>query len=334
MRRKAPMAAGNTYKQCGCRGEGGKRLGKKCPKLRRSNGSWSPAHGRWYYQLELPPHAGGTRRPPLRRGGFNTQTDAERELDQARELLAIAVPGDTETAVRIADAITKSVRDTRKLPDPARVRKAVGGGHDPAVCPPAVGEWLDEWLAAKKNLRRGTVRSYSSHIRLYYQPHVGHIRIDRLRVTDVASVFEAIDELNDAITEATASGDLARRAEVKGRRLVGPATQQRIRATLRSAISSYIKQHPGLLPANPASLVDLLPGDRPKPLVWTDERVRAWQMDFNARLKAARARANGKRVNPLDIWVSTPRPSQGCIEVRASRGRCWKTDAPRQIVRN
>src|SRR5215472_4766826 len=95
MRRKAPMAAGNTYKQCGCRGEGGKRLGKKCPKLRRSNGSWSPAHGRWYYQLELPPRAGGTRRPPLRRGGFTTQTDAERELDQARELLAIAVPGDT-----------------------------------------------------------------------------------------------------------------------------------------------------------------------------------------------------------------------------------------------
>ena len=109
-----------------------------------------------------------------------------------------------------------------KLPDPARVRKAVGGGHDPAVRPPTVGEWLEEWLAAKKNLRPGTARGYASHIRLYYQPHIGHISIDRLRVTDVASVFEAIDELNEAITDARTSGDPARRAEVKGRRLVGP----------------------------------------------------------------------------------------------------------------
>ena len=133
-----------------------------------------------------------------------------RNCGQARELLAIAAPGDTETAIRIADAITKSVRETGQLPDPGRVRKAVGGGHDPAVRPPTVGEWLEEWLAAKKNLRPGTARGYASHIRLYYQPHIGYISIDRLRVTDVASVFEAIDELNEAITAARTSGDPAR----------------------------------------------------------------------------------------------------------------------------
>ena len=167
------MAAGNTYKQCGCRDDDGKRLGQQCPRLRRGNGTWSTRHGRWYYQLELPPRADGARRAPLRRGGFDTQSDAGHELGQARELLAIAAPGDTETVIRIADAITKSVRETRQLPDPARVRKAVGGGHDPAIRPPAVGEWLEEWLAAKKNLRPGTVRGYASHIRLYYQPHIG-----------------------------------------------------------------------------------------------------------------------------------------------------------------
>jgi integrase len=304
------MTAGNTYKQCGCRGEDGKRLGKKCPRLRRGNGSWSPAHGRWYYQLELPSRADGRRRAPLRRGGFDSQTDADQELGQARELLAIAAPGDTETAIRIADAITKSVKDTRQLPDAARVRKAVGGGHDPSVRPPTAGEWLEEWLAAKKNLRPGTVRSYASHIRLYYQPHIGYISIDRLRVTDVASVFEAIEELNEAITEARTSSDPARRAGVKGRRLVGPATQQRIRATLRSAITTYMKQHQGMLLANVASLLELPSGDRPRPLVWTDERVAAWQKDFEARLADARERASGRRVNPLDIWVSTPRPSR------------------------
>ena len=151
------------------------------------------------------------------------------------------------------------------------------------------------------------MRSYDGHIRLYLKPHLGHIPIDRLRVTDVASVFDHIEELNDAIAEARTSGNPAAHAAVKGRRRVGPATCQRIRATLRSAVSTYMKQHPGALPANVASLVELPPGGRPKALVWTDERVRAWQKEFDARLAAARAA--GGRVSPIDIWISVPRPS-------------------------
>jgi len=302
------MSEGTTFKQCGCRDEGtGKVLGRKCPRLRRGNG-WSQAHGTWYYQIELPPHADGTRRPPLRKGGFATKDQAGTELDLARELLAIAGPGDTETAIRIADAITAGMRATRTLPDPGRVRKAVGGGQHPAVKPPAVGEWLEEWLAAKKKLRPGTVRGYAGHIRLYLKPHLGHIPIDRLRVTDIAAVFDHIAELNDAITEARASRSPARRAAVHGRWLVGPATCQRIRATLRSAVSAYMKQHPGALPANVASVAELPPGGRPKALVWTGERVRAWQKDFDARHAAARTA--GGRVSPVDIWISAPRPSR------------------------
>jgi hypothetical protein len=73
-----------------------------------------------------------------------------------------------------------------------------------------VGEWLEgQWLPAKKKLRAGTVRSYEAHIRLYFLPHIGRIRIDRLQVTDVAAVFEAIDELNDLVEEARADGDPA-----------------------------------------------------------------------------------------------------------------------------
>ena len=264
-------------------------------------------HGTWYYQIELPPRADGTRRPPLRHGGFATDTAAKADLDLARELLAIAPADDPGTAVRIADAITAAMRETGKLPDPRQVRRQVGAGRDPAVRPPTTGEWLEEWLAAKKKLRPGTVRSYSGHISLYLRPHLGHIPIDRLRVTDVASVFDHIEELNDAIAEARASGDPARRAAVRGRRRVGPATCQRIRATLRSAVSTYMKQHPGVLPANVASLVELPPGGRPKALVWTGERVRAWQKDFDTALAAARAA--GVRVSPVDIWISVPRPS-------------------------
>ena len=64
-----------------------------------------------------------------------------------------------------------------------------------------------------------------------------------------------------------------------------------------------------MLVANVASLLELPAGDRPKPLVWTGERVQAWQKDFEARLASAREGAHGGRVSPLDIWISTPRPS-------------------------
>ena len=198
------MAAGTTYRQCGCRGDNGRRLGRKCPKLRRRNGGWSSDHGGWYYQLELPPETGGRRRSPLRRGGSASQGDAQDEMDKARELLAIAADDDPDARLRIADAICTAVRDTRLLPDPGRARKAARLGED-LNQKITVGQWLDQWLAAKKKLRKGTVRSYEAHIRLYYRPHIGQIWMDRLRVADVVSVFEAIDELNDAVAQARAT---------------------------------------------------------------------------------------------------------------------------------
>lgn len=80
---------------------------------------------------------------------------------------------------------------------------------------------MGEWLAAKKNLRAGTVRSCESHIVLYLGPCIGHVPLQRLQVSDVASVFDYIDDLNKAVTAARA--DPALREAVRGRRLVGPA---------------------------------------------------------------------------------------------------------------
>src|SRR5690242_2451103 len=104
------MAKGTTFKRCGCRDTGGARLGKDCPKLKRRNG-WNPNHGTWHYQLELPPKSDGKRRTPLRRGGFDSQTDAQTDMDAARELLAIA-KDDPMLAGRIADIITTTLKDT------------------------------------------------------------------------------------------------------------------------------------------------------------------------------------------------------------------------------
>ena len=85
------MAAGTTFKACGCRNEEGRLWGKKCPQLKRKGGGWSRHHGTWYYQLELPPHLDGTRRNPIRRGGFATQDLAEAQAARGNELLGIGV---------------------------------------------------------------------------------------------------------------------------------------------------------------------------------------------------------------------------------------------------
>ena len=85
-----------------------------------------------------------------------------------------------------------------------RAGRRQGAGRLPGA--PTVGKWLAEWLAGKKALRAATVRSYESHIRLYFVPCIGHIRLDRLQVADVASVFGYIDGLNDAVAAARASG--------------------------------------------------------------------------------------------------------------------------------
>ncbi|MEU6036149.1 tyrosine-type recombinase/integrase [Actinomadura sp. NPDC047616] len=310
-------AKGRTFKSCGCRDQAGRKLGQQCPKLRRADGRWSTTHGTWNYQLELPPNADGTRRGPLRRGGYPSQDAADDEMNEVRELLNIAA-GDTGVAVKIADLITATVRETKKLPAAEEVRRKVRTGQDLARSI-TVGEYLDQWLAGRKALRESTRRSYADHIRLYLKPHLGDIRLERLRVADVDRMFEAIDELNDLITQARESGDPKLRAQVQGRRVVGAASKQRIRATLRSALNKAIKQR--LIEVNVAALVELPSGKAPKALIWTDERIAEWRKNLdvyiqtvNAQRKRQRiadpAKCTGNKINRLDAYIGAPRPSK------------------------
>ncbi|GAA2456230.1 tyrosine-type recombinase/integrase [Actinomadura vinacea] len=310
-------AKGSTFKACGCRDEAGRLLGTRCPRLRRSDGRWTTSHGKWKYQLELPLTAAGGRRAPLRRGGFSSQDAAEEEMNQAKELLAIA--GDDEAArAQIADLITATVRATKTLPVADDVRRKIRTGQDLASSV-TVGEYLESWLAGRKNLREGTRRSYANHIDLYLIPHLGQIRLDRLGVRDVDRVFDAIDEHNETITQARQSCDPKLRAKVKGRRVVGSATKQRIRATLRSALNKAIRER--LIEVNVAALVELPSGKAPKALVWTDERITQWERDFAAHIETMNARRKrqsqlephtriGTRINRLDAYIGAPRPSR------------------------
>lgn len=82
--------------------------------LRRRNGQWSPHHGNWAYQLELPPKADATHRNPLRRGGFASQDAAEEEISEVVELLGISKVPPIQT--KIADLIVATVKTTGHCP--------------------------------------------------------------------------------------------------------------------------------------------------------------------------------------------------------------------------
>ena len=112
-----------------------------------------------------------------------------------------------------------------------------------------------------------------SHVRLYFLPHLGGVRIDRLRVAHIDAMFTAIEDTNAAIRAARDSADPAVRASVKGQRIVGVTSQHRIRGTLRKAINDYIRRSHGVISVNPACHVELAPARRPKPMLWTAERV-------------------------------------------------------------
>ena len=300
------MASAKTFKLCGCRDEQtGRPLGRRCPKLRRRNGQWSPHHGTWTYQLELPPKADGTRRNPLRRGGFTSQDTAEEEITQVLELLAITKI--RQKQIKIADLIVETVKTTRKPPDPDTVRRKVRTGQrlDQRIL---LGDWLDIWLAAKKKISETTRARYASDIKLYLKPYLGHIPVEDLRVADIADMFDAIEEYNDVIREARASDDPSIRAKVKWRRVLNPPTMRNIQATLRHALNIAIK-HERLIDFNPAAIVELPPATRPRPLVWTDERVHAWKTTHAAHLAAVRERAGGKRINVIEAYIGAPRPS-------------------------
>ena len=301
------MSDGTTFKLCGCRDEAtGRPLGRQCPKLRRGNGLEPRAR-----HLVLPDRAPAARRrhppPPAAPRRLRHRHRRKAELDLARELLAIAAPGDLHTAIRIADAITAAMRETRTLPDPARVRKQVGAGDDPAVRPPTVGEWLEEWLTAKKKLRPGTVRSYSGHISLYLKPHLGHIPH-----RPAPGHRHLLDVRPHRGTQ---------RRHRRGPRLRQPGSPRRRQGTPPG--------RPGHLPADPrhpplgaqhlheaaprrAARQRRLPRraapGHPAQGAGVDRRARPGLAE-GLRRPAGRRPRGGGRVSPVDIWISVPRPS-------------------------
>ncbi|MCS0638873.1 tyrosine-type recombinase/integrase [Streptomyces sp. LP05-1] len=297
---------GSTHRRCYCRDpHTGKPLGKKCPKLAGRK------HGSYSIRQELPPREDGTRRS-FSRAGYESLKAAQADLDHVRALLALADTDDPDSLQRLVTLLEEVGDEKAPLPEVEETRRRLRAGLG-LRGKLTVGEWLDAWFVSKKR-RRTTLNGYASHIRVHLKPRIGHIRLDRLNVGHLVETFDGIADDNEVIAaenqarreqiarckpsrpgrpvaaeRALLAAERAKLAEMKPfRKITGPATRQAVRRTLRAALNSAIAQQ--LITFNPAAHVELESGKRPKPLLWTDERVRRW-------------RETGEVPGPVMVWT-------------------------------
>ncbi|MGW9410331.1 tyrosine-type recombinase/integrase [Streptomyces diastaticus] len=286
-----PRRAGGISKRCECRGEDGKRLAGACPLLPRKD------HGRYRLIQELPPGEDGKRRR-FERTGYDTSKAAQKDLDGLRALLALAGE-EADQLRRVGDLLASVQKERREIPDAQEVSRKLGVGV-PLDGKMTVAEWLDRWMAGKKT-RSTTNNAYRSHIRTHLAPHLGHLRLDRLNVGHLEDMYRAIDDRNEVVVAENAARreqearcrldrpgapkarDRARLAEERARlaemppyrKVTGKASQQAVRRTLRTALNAAIGRQ--YITYNPASYVELETASRPKPMLWTPERVERWR---------------------------------------------------------
>lgn len=281
------------YRRCQCKGpqkdkNGKPRLnpdgspkigdiGTTCPKLGKG-------HGTWYFYFEAEPLEGGHRHR-VRRGGFAKKEDAQ---EKAKEIY-----------------------------------KAIMAGTD-VQSDETCGEFFLRWIKAKKSLARTTRHGYEEHLNNYLLPHLGHIKRRDLKVRHLDRMYDAIEKENAERTlhhlrvkQLQKDRDDAHRAWVKAagkkeerraarqafldanaalregrkglRKVTSPATMHRINDTLSSALSWGIKREQAFA-KNWAQLVELPPVTRPKPLVWTPERIEHWKR-------------TGEKPGPVMVWT-------------------------------
>jgi len=209
----------------------------------------------------------------LKRMGYETQGAASDARDHVRQLVKLA-GDDAAMRRKIGDLIFERSKRGGQLPDVDEIRRRLGAGVELDAPNVAVRDWLEEWFAGKRKLKASVKRGYRSHLDHYLIPILGEIRLDRLRAEHISGMFDTIEEWNAEILASHEEGraphlpdDLRKR-----KKLVGIATQHRIRATLRGALNAAVKR-PGMLAWNPCLAVELPPEKRDPARVWAPEQV-------------------------------------------------------------
>ncbi|WP_433516452.1 tyrosine-type recombinase/integrase [Nonomuraea sp. CA-143628] len=312
---------GNGFKRCKCRDETGREFGVKCPKLRRKDGSWNPNHGSWYGKEEVPAGPDG-KRIYLRLGGFASETDLALFYSQAGRLLDIpdAGPEGHEARMEILGMIRAAHKKQAPLPEYEDVHRKFKAGQP--LQSMTFGEYWTSWEARRRRLgdiRKSTLLGYISHHDVHIGPVLDDVRLDRLFAPTVEQVFTRIDEKNAEIFAARKSDDPEVRKAVRGKKLTGPTTKLRIKATIRTVLSDAMREH--LVTFNAAALVSLAAGKKPKGMVWTKARVEAFNTAFQKRLAAVRADPELPSTSAVKVWASTDlRPSPVMVWTPAQLG--------------
>ncbi len=145
---------------------------------------------------------------------------------------------------------------------------------------PTVGQYLHRWLreTVEPNLAPLTYSTYETHVRVYLDPGIGQIRLDRLRVSDVQAWLNGLPSK----CQCCAQGKDARRLERGQARCcaVGdccksfpsPRTIKDLRTVLRSALGSAMRDE--LVERNVAALVKSPRQRKRKVVSWSSEEAR------------------------------------------------------------
>nr|WP_173079134.1 site-specific integrase [Phytohabitans rumicis] len=176
----------------------------------------------------------------------------------------------------------------------AEILAAEQAGTLPTDGKQTVGAWLTEWLDGKvgaESIRATTEVGYRGHVENYLVPYLGHLRLIDLRphhVTKmlidirrehderIAEAKETNERLQKEADEVNAERQAAGKRPIKPRRVAvprpfSPATAQRVRATLRSAINAALRS--GEVSRNVAALAEVASASRPRVKVWEPEQL-------------------------------------------------------------
>ncbi|WP_418345492.1 tyrosine-type recombinase/integrase [Rhodococcus pyridinivorans] len=170
-----------------------------------------------------------------------------------------------------------------------KVRRSHAQGIDVANRQ-TLGEYLDEWLASKYDLKESSRSQYRGYIDRVLRPHIGKIPLSDLRPQHVTRGLE--DYLRTP-----------GRARTKNN---GLTTTQRARAVLRSALTDAVKD--GLVERNAAGLARVRSSPRAKARVWTHALEEEWRAEVQKLVDAGMTLRDARKHAPRPSGVMVLRP--------------------------
>ena len=120
-----------------------------------------------------------------------------------------------------------------------------------------LGQYLEEWLAACRNIRPNTIRDYSVSIRKHINPRIGNVRLQMVDRLQVRGLYRKLAE----------SG-------------LGEKTVHNIHICLHKALQDGVDD--GLLRRNPAERAHTKPKDGPEMETWSGDELAAF-LAFSAQ---------------------------------------------------